>query len=332
MSAPTDSIRVLLTDHPWPDVAIEQEILSRAGFELIAGPVEAPDSAIVESLVKTYQPQAIMCCWAPVSQQAIESAQGLRIVSRMGVGLDNIAVAAATARGAWVANVPDYCVEEVSDHAIAMLLDHWRGITAFDRESKQSRWNPASAKLKRVRNMTVGIVGFGRIGKATARKLSEGFGAKVLAYSPSLLATFADGTEISPGVKASSLSFLQDNADAIVLHLPLTSSSKHIIDPAFLSALKRKPFIVNVSRGGLIDNAALIHALNVGAISGAALDVVDGEPNPSPQILHRDDVIVTPHVAFSSDASLAELRQRCTEEVVRVLKGEAPLHPCNQPI
>src|SRR5258705_9830178 len=113
-----------------------------------------------------------MTCWAPVSTRAIEQLTNLRIVARMGVGLDNIAVAAATKRGAWVTNVPDYCVEEVSDHAIAAVMAHWRGIVHFDREAKAGNWNPASANLKRIRNMTVGIVGFGRIGQATARKLS----------------------------------------------------------------------------------------------------------------------------------------------------------------
>jgi D-3-phosphoglycerate dehydrogenase len=227
--------------------------------------------------------------------------------------------------------VPDYCVEEVSDHAIAALLAYARGIVHFDYEAKAGKWDPASANLKRIRNLTVGIIGFGRIGQATARKLSQGFGAKVLAYSPSTLRIHRDGEKISPGLSAASIATIQSQADAIVLHMPLTADNRYLINDSFLLALKRKPVIVNVSRGGLIDNAALIRALDKKLIGGAALDVIEGEPTPPPEILRRRDVIVTPHIAFSSDASLAELRQRCSEEVVRVLRGERPLHPCNDP-
>ena len=116
--------KVVLTDHPWPDVAIEQAIFDTAGIEFIAGPIEAPTAEAIESLVAKHDPQAIMCCWAQVSERAVRSPSNLRIGARLGVGLDNIAIDAVTERGAWVTNVPDYCVEEVSDHAIAMLLNH----------------------------------------------------------------------------------------------------------------------------------------------------------------------------------------------------------------
>lgn len=323
--------KVVLTDHPWPDVAVEQGVFDAAAIEFIAGPIEAQSADAIDALVAKHDPQAIMCCWAQVSERAIRSPSALRIVARLGVGLDNIAIAAATERGAWVTNVPDYCVEEVSDHAIAMLLSHWRGIAAFDREAKRGIWNPASANLKRTRNMTVGIIGYGRIGAATARKLAQGFGARVLVSSPSLLVRQGSGCELSPNVTVASIAAIQAQADAIILHLPLTNESQHLIDAEFLSALKRQPLLINVSRGGLIDNSALTHALDVGLLRGAALDVVEGEPAPPVSIIGRPDIVVTPHVAFSSDASLLELRQRCSEDVVRVLRGQAPLHPCNKP-
>jgi D-3-phosphoglycerate dehydrogenase len=179
--------------------------------------------------------------------------------------------------------------------------------------------------------MTVGVIGYGRIGATTARKLSQGFGAKVLVTSPTLLVTQGSGSELAPNVTVASIETIQAQADAIVLHLPLTDDSQQLVDRAFLSALKRNPLLINVSRGGLIDNAALIHALDSGLLSGAALDVVEGEPSPPDEVIGRADIIVTPHVAFSSDASLLELRQRCSEEVVRVLRGQAPHHPCNKP-
>jgi D-3-phosphoglycerate dehydrogenase / 2-oxoglutarate reductase len=324
-------VKVLITDHPWPDVAIEQSICAQHGHELIAGPIEAMPQAAIEQFVIQHRPDAIMCCWATVSAAAIQSPPDLRVVARLGVGLDNIAIQAATERGAWVTNVPDYCVEEVSDHVVAMLLSHWRGIVRFDRESKLGRWNPASARLRRTRNMTVGVVGYGRIGAATTRKLAQGFGSRVLVTSPSLGRDHPLGAEIAPQTFVASLEQIQLHADAIVLHLPLSSATQRLVNDAFLGACRRKPFLINVSRGGLVDNDALVRALDAGVLSGAALDVVEGEPAPPPSLIGRADVIVTPHIAFSSDASLEELRRRCTEDVMRVLRGEQPLHACNVP-
>jgi phosphoglycerate dehydrogenase-like enzyme len=324
-------LKVLHTDHPWPDVSIESEICAAAGYELVSAQIAAGKADEVDALVAQHNPAAIMTCWALVSEQAIKSPTRLDIVSRMGVGLDNINVAAATTRGAWVTNVPDYCFEEVSDHAIALLLNHWRGIDKFNREVKAGRWEPAKAQLKRVREMTVGVVGYGFIGSATVRKLSQGFGCRVLVNSRSLLKQHGAGFELAPNVSVADIATLQREADAIVLQLPLTTESQRMVDDRFLNACQRKPLLINVSRGGLIDNEALIRALDAGKISAAALDVVDGEPTPPRSVVDRSDVIVTPHIAFTSDAALNELRQRCAEEVVRVLKGELPKHPCNQP-
>jgi len=319
----------LLTDHPWPEVDIERSILAAAGFEVIAGSTETASAADVEALVAAHDPVAIMTCWAEVSARAIDLPSGLRVVARMGVGLDNIAVAAATRRGAWVTNVPDYCVEEVSDHVLAFLLNAWRGIAHFDREVKSGRWIPSSARNRRLADMTVGIVGYGRIGSATARKLAMGFHCRVLVTSPTLLENGPIGRELGPGVFAADLATLQREADAIVLHTPLAQETLHLVNDDFLSRCLRKPLLVNVSRGALVENDALVRALDAGIVSGAALDVVEGEPVPPAGLIARTDVTVTPHIAFSSAASLLELRRRSAEDVVRVLRGEPPLHPCN---
>jgi D-3-phosphoglycerate dehydrogenase len=244
--------------------------------------------------------------------------------------LDNIDVVAATARGAWVTNVPDYCVEEVSDHAIAMLLNYTRGIGAFDRKAKQGEWNPSSAQLLRLRTLTVGIVGYGQIGRASARKLAQGFGCKVLVNAPSLVAR--RGQALAENVMAAALTEIQAQADAIILHLPLNASSRHLINSNFVAACKRRPYLINVSRGGLVDNDALVRGLDAQQLAGAALDVVEGEPTPPMSLVGRDDVVVTPHIAFTSDASLRELRERCTQDVLRVLRGERPMHACNTPL
>lgn len=330
-SMPRARPRVVLTDHPWPDVDIERSIIEAAGYELVAGPIETGSATDVDALVAAHDPVAIMTCWAQVSERAIGSPSELRVVTRMGVGLDNIAIAAASRRGAWVTNVPDYCVEEVSDHVVALLLNAWRGIARFDREVKAGRWNPATARNRRVADLTVGIIGYGKIGRATARKLATGFGCRVLVTSPSLLSSGAMDRELEHRITVTDQAAIQREADAIVLHAPLAAANRHMVNDAFLAACRRKPLLVNVSRGGLVDSEALIRALDAGLLSGATLDVVEEEPMPPAALVHRADVTITPHVAFSSDASLAELRRRAAEEVVRVLRGEQPLHPCNVP-
>lgn len=313
---------VLQTDYAWPDDAIERSVIESAGHLLVTGPAVPAPASEIEALVERHRPQAIMTCWAQVSARAIEAASDLRIVQRIGVGLDNIAVDAATARGAWVANVPDYCVGEVSDHAISLLLDWARGTVLFDREVKAGRWDPAAARLRRVADLTVGVVGLGRIGRATVAKLAA-FGCTLLAHDP--FAQDGGAARLLP------LEELLAASDVVIIHAPLTEATHHMINAERLAHVREGALLINVSRGPLVDNAALLAALEAGRLSGAGLDVIEGEPDPPRALVERPDVIVTPHVAFSSDASLAELRRRSAEEVVRVLAGERPHNPCNRP-
>lgn len=313
---------VIQTDYAWPDDSIERAVIEGAGHSLVSGAPVPGDADTIEALVRAHDPAAIMTCWARVSAAAIAAPTALRIVQRIGVGLDNIDVAAASARGAWVANVPDYCVTEVADHALALLLDWARGTVAFDRDVKAGRWDPALARLRRLGDLTVGIIGFGRIGHATAARLAA-FGCTVVAHSL--------GPVEAPGVAAVSLDDLLAGSDVVVIHAPLTPDTHHLIDAARLRTMKPGAFLINVSRGPIVDAAALLAALEAGHLSGAGLDVIEGEPMPPRALVERRDVIVTPHIAFSSDASLAELRRRSAEEVVRVLAGSDPQHPCNRP-
>ena len=313
---------VLQTDFAWPDVAIERAVIEAAGHKLVAGPAVPLSAAGIEALVREHDPAAIMTCWAQVSAAAIAAPRDLKIVQRIGVGLDNIAVAAASARGAWVANVPDYCIPEVADHAVALLLDWARGTVAFDADVKRGEWNPAKAKLRRVADLTVGIVGVGRIGAATAQRLAA-FGCTVLGHSRAPKPTGS--------VAFVAFDNLLARSDVVIIHAPLTDDTNRMFGAATLARMKRGAFLINVSRGQIVDNDALLAALVQGHQSGAGLDVIDGEPNPPRTLVERSDVIVTPHVAFSSDASLAELRRRAAEEVVRVLAGERPQFPCNSP-
>lgn len=311
---------VLLTDRAWPDDSVERRILGEAGFDLVAGPAEPAPAERIEQLVVECDPAAIMTCWAPVSATAIARAGNLRLVARMGVGLDNIAVETATARRVPVTNVPDYCVDEVSDHTVALVLNWTRGISSLDREVRSGAWNPAGARLRRLSTKTVGIVGYGRIGRATARKIA-GFGCRILVCDPQVTVA-AEGEVVE-------LPTLLASSDVVILHAPLTPATSHLIGRQEFAAMRRGALLVNASRGGLVDTAALIAALEAGHLGGAALDVLEAEPDVDARLMAHPGVVITPHVAFSSDESLIELRAKAAEEVVRVLSGRAPRYLCN---
>jgi len=313
--------KVFLTDFAWPDDHVEREIVEAAGMRLISGPAAALPAPEIEAMVREYRPSAILTCWAPVSAEAIEASARLQIVARLGVGLDNIAVDAATARGVLVTNVPDYCVEEVSDHAVGFALAWTRGLVLFDREVHAGRWSPVDARLRRLGALTCGLVGFGRIARATARKL-DAFGCRLLAHDPFLREDVA-------GVQAVALDELLTNSDIVIVHAPLNDGTQHLINRERIARMRHGSLLINVSRGGIVDTDAVIEALQSGQLSAAALDVLESEPAVPAELLRERGAMLTPHVAFSSDASLLELRRRAAEEVVRVLRGEAPRNPCN---
>ncbi|AVV44859.1 C-terminal binding protein [Streptomyces sp. ID05-04B] len=323
MKPPSRPGTVLLTDYAWPDDAVERSVLEKAGHTLVTGPAEPASAEVIDDLVAEHRPAGILTCWAPVSATAVQTSPDLRIVARLGVGLDNIAVDRATERGVWVTNVPDYCVEEVSDHAVGMVLAWTRGLAVFDRDVRAGHWNPASAKLRRLSTLTCGVVGYGRIGRATARKLGA-FGCRILAHDPY-------PPKDAPGVELVGLDELLRRSDAVILHVPLTPGTRHIIGTEQLALMKPGGLLVNVSRGGLVDTDAVVRALDAGQLDGAALDVLESEPHVPAGLLRQPGALITPHVAFSSDASVAELRRRAAEDVVRVLAGEAPAHACNSP-
>ncbi|MFF5978872.1 C-terminal binding protein [Streptomyces olindensis] len=323
MTPPSRPGTVLLTDYAWPDDSVERSVVEQAGHTLVTGPAEPASAETIEELVAEHRPAGILTCWAPVTAAAIGVSPDLRIVARLGVGLDNIAVQAATERGVWVTNVPDYCVEEVSDHAVGMVLAWTRGLAFFDREVRAGRWDPASARLRRLSTLTCGIVGFGRIGRATAAKLGA-FGCRILAHDPHPPADV-------PAVAAVGLEELLRRSDVVILHAPLTPATHHLVGAGELALMKPGGLLVNVSRGGLVDTDAVVKALESGQLAGAAFDVLETEPHVPAALLDQPGALLTPHVAFSSDASVTELRRRAAEEVVRILAGEAPAHARNSP-
>ena len=308
------SFRVLVTDAPWGDIELEQEFLAAlpAQVALANGTTE---TALVEAARDC---DAIAACWAKVTARVMETAPRCRIIARMGIGLDNIDLDAARANGMLVTNVPDYCVEEVAEHTLALLLALSRRVAFLHLRTKQGEYDLQQAgPLRRLSRQTLGLIGLGRIGGAVARRATA-LGMHVVAYTPS-------GDARGTGCEMLSLDALLHESDFISLHAPLTDESRHTINAEALTKMRPTACLINTSRGGLIDYAALAEALAADRLGGAALDVFDPEPPDLSQPLYRDErVIVTPHAAFLSEESLRELRTRVTAQISAALRGERP--------
>ncbi|MBX3415004.1 MAG: C-terminal binding protein [Pirellulales bacterium] len=312
------SPHVLITDFAWTDLDVERDILSRAGAELAVAP--AHDVASLIEAVR--EADAIMTCWAPLPAEVIDAAPKCRVIARLGIGLDNIDVARATARRIAVTNVPDYCLEEVAEHTLALLLALARKVAFYHLATKQGRYDlRAELPIHRVAGQTLGLIGYGNIGSTVARK-AQAFGLNVLATTRR--ESQLEGAVWRP------LDDLLAESDFICLHLPLTDDSRHLIDAARLARMKSSACLINTSRGGLVDHPALARALSAGKLAGAALDVHEPEPPDLAQApWNHPHVIVTPHVAFASEESLADLRRRATQSVVDVLSGRRPRNLVN---
>lgn len=316
--------KVALIDYSWPDIAIERAIVGGAGHTLIEGPPKAGDSASLATFMREHDPEAIMVTYTQITSQVIAAASNLKHIARVGIGTDNVAIPAATERGVLVTNVPDYCIEEVSDHALALMFALTRGINTYDREVKAGRWGLITAeRLRRINTLTIGIIGYGRIGRATARK-AHGLGATVIAYDVMPVA--------DPGpARMVPLEEVIAQSDVVILHTPLDDSTHHMVDRTFVGKMRQSSVLINVSRGPLVDNDAILEGVTSGKLAGVGLDVVEGEPNPPRALAEHPDVIITPHIAYASDLAVDDLRKRASEEVVRVLAGDKPRNPCNTP-
>lgn len=309
--------RILITDIAWPDYEIEKEVLSAVEGEIMLAGGGTP----AEIIALAPQADAILTCWKDVPEEALDIAPNCKVVSRYGIGLDNIPLGRATELGMLVTNVPDFCLEEVSDHVMALLLATARQLFPLARNPDRSGWTRETPRpIPRVRGQTLGLIGFGNIARALVPK-ALGFGLRVIAYTPRLRQNDApEGVEVT-----NDLSALLTASDYISIHCPLTEETAHIIDEAALAQMKSSALLINTSRGGVVDEEALILALRDGRIGGAALDVTDPEPpsadNP---LLSLENVIVTPHAAFYSVAATAELARKAAANVVTVLQGGVP--------
>ncbi|MDZ4820458.1 MAG: C-terminal binding protein [Planctomycetota bacterium] len=311
--------QALLTDYAWPNLHIEREIFAANDIELIVA--EQSDAATLANLA--VNADAIMTNWAKVPESVIAAAPRCRIVSRLGIGLDNIDVAAATRRKILVTNVPDYCLTEVAEHSLALILALGRKIAHYHLQTKQGVYDLQSGpEMRRIAGQTLGIVGLGNIGRCLVTKASA-IGLKVIASS-------RRPREPVDGVEWVDFDDLLRRSDYISLHVPLTAETRHLLGAAQFAKMKPTAYLINTARGGLIDTSALADALAKGLIAGAGLDVQDTEP-PDLTIAPYTDprVIVTPHAAFVSIESLENLRSRAVKQVVDCFQGRTPESVCN---
>jgi len=312
---------VLVTDYAWPSVEVERAALGAAGAELVVARGGYEDE-LVELAAGA---DAILTNWRPVTARVLDAATRCVTVARYGVGVDNIDVERATELGIVVSNVPDYCVEEVSDHTLALLLALARRIVDFAGQTRAGQWdNQAFGAPRRLQGRTLGLVGFGRIARLVAEK-ARAFGLKVLAFAPSLERGDHGGV-----LATGTLEELLERADLVSLHAPLTTQTRHLIGADQLSLVRPGTILVNTARGGLLDLEAAQHALAEGRLGGLGLDVLDEEPpRPDHPILTTPGVIVTPHAAFYSQEAIAELQHKAAANVIAALAGTPPATTVN---
>ena len=319
------SFIVAITDYVFPSLEPERQVLAPLGVELRPQQCRS-EQEIIEV---TREADGVLNCYAKMTARVIENLQRCKIIARYGIGVDNVDLAAATQAQILVTNVPDYCIDEVSDHALALLLALARRIVEANGAVKAGAWDVvAHAGIRRLRGQTLGLIGFGKIAKALASKVQP-LGMKVLVYDP-----YLEPVAIAHhGAEAASFDRILADADAISIHVPLSEETHNLIGERELARMKPTAFLINTSRGGIVDEGALAIALKENRLGGAALDVLAVEPPPHDHPLRQaPNIILTPHLAFFSRESVIELQTKAVQEVARALRGEPPRSPVNREV
>jgi D-3-phosphoglycerate dehydrogenase len=306
--------RVVITDCDHGSIREEKEEFDRMGAELILAQVREEEELIrvgkeADGLINQY---------ALLTRRVFENLPKCKVVSRYGVGVDSIDLRAATDLGIIIANVPDYCIDEVASHAVAMMLTLTRKTAFFDRKVKSSQWDfRQGTPIHRIQGKTLGLIGCGKIGFEVAKRISA-FGVKVMAFDPYIQRT-------GEKIELTDLETVLRKSDFISIHCPLNDSTQHLIGEQEFKKMERKPLLINTSRGPIVNEKALIQALEEGRISGAGLDVLETEPPDSKNpMLKMENVIFSPHVGFYSEESISELKRRTARNVSDVLRGRWP--------
>jgi D-3-phosphoglycerate dehydrogenase len=312
---------VAVADSVFPNLDLARAVVSRAGAELRMASAPTPEGIVAAAR----EADALLVTYAKINSDMIREMKKCRIISRFGIGVDNVDIEAATRQGIVVTKVPDYCIDEVSDHAMALLLSLVRKIPFSSARAHAGRWEmPAVTPIHRLRGTVLGLVGFGRIPQLVAPK-AKAFGMRVMAYDPYVPLNVME----QAGVGRLEFAELLKISDYISIHSPLLPETHHLFSDEVFRQMKPGSVIVNTSRGPVVDEAALARALDSKQLAGAALDVLEQEPPVSSPLFGRDNVILTPHTSFYSVESLEELQTKAAEEVVRVLSGQLPRNPVN---
>lgn len=309
-------MRVAITDYTFPDLSIEQGILASHDCELAAGQCKT-----VELLIPhVRQADAVITQFAPLRREVIESMEAARVIVRYGIGVDNVDLEAAREKGIPVCNVPDYCIDEVADHTLAFILGLTRQVVPNTLHLRQGQWGLATPldQMRTLRKMTVGIVGFGRIGREVAGRLGP-FGCQRLVYDPAVPAEVISGAGCLPV----DLPYLLADSDIVTLHCPSTAQTRRLVNAGSLATMRQGALLVNLARGDLIETPALVAALQSGQLAGAALDVCDPEPIPADSPLRSlPNVILAAHIASTSVTAVRKLRETAAAIAGRALRGE----------
>ena len=318
-------LKVMVTDDRYGSYEEENAVLKEIGVS-----VEVHDQMDEAETIRVLKnANGILVNLHPLPAGVIEKLEKCRVISRYGVGYDNVAVEAATAKGIWVARVPDYCLEDVSDQAMALLLGCVRKVAFKDRRIRAGGWNLHKEQPSyRIAGKTLGLVGYGAIARTLHRKMS-GFGLeRVLVFDP-----YLDPKKIAEnGAESVALRRVLKEADYVSVHAPLNEETRGLIGSRELALMKKTAILVNTSRGPLLDQRAVADALAEEKIAAAGLDVFESEPlPPDSPLLKLDNAVLSDHAGWYSEESVAELKTKTAQNVLAVLKGGKPNYPVNHP-
>lgn len=309
-------MKVLVSDYDYANIDLEREVFSDGGLEVVTAQCRT-EGDVIEAARGC---AGMLVQYAPVTERVLAALPELCIVSRYGAGFDTIDTEACARHGVWLANTPDYGVGEVATHALALTLGLLRNIAAFNRDINGGTWfYLSSGPLHRVSDMTLGIVGLGRIGKRMAH-IGRNLFRRVVACDPYLI----DG-DFPAYVERGKLDEVFAQSNVVSMHVPLNAETRNMVDAALLARMRPGSYLVNTARGGVVDTAAVLDALDSGVLAGAGLDVLPVEPVPADsRLVRHPKVILSPHAAFYSVESERELRRKAAQNIVTCLATGRP--------
>jgi D-3-phosphoglycerate dehydrogenase len=314
--------RVVITDCDHGSIEEEKEEFGRVGAKLVLAQAQE-ESHLIQACREA---DGLLNQYALLTRRVLENLPKCKVISRYGVGVDSVDLKAATDLGIIVANVPDYCIDEVADQTVSMILALIRKTAFFDQKVKSGQWDfRLGIPINRTRGKTLGLIGCGKIGMEVSKRITS-FGIKVIAFDPYIGKT----PEV---IELKDFDSVLKESDIISIHCPLNDSTRHLIGEREFAKMERKPLLVNTSRGAIVDEKALINALKQGHISGAGLDVLEKEP-PDAQnpLLKMENVVLSPHIGFYSEESISELKRRTAKNVSEVLMGKWPSSVVNHEV